>query len=151
MVSTFEVIDNKLNLNLIDNTPHNNIPLPSLPDADYQEQLALLQRLGQSSLKELQDQGVFIFPPISSADEQQDDLLLADDYERGIHANNRVFPSCSLNESSEGNSARTISLQTGNLVGFIGGKASQASGPDPQARFRPSGVIRLRCLAALRV
>ena len=127
MVSTFEVIDNKLNLNLIDNTPHNNIPLPSLPDADYQEQLALLQRLGQSSLKDLQDQGVFIFPPISSTANQQDDLLLADDYERGIHANNRVFPSCSLNESSEGNSARTISLQTGNLVGFIGGKGLNIS------------------------
>lgn len=126
MVSTFEVIDNKLNLNLIDNTPY-NIPLPSLPDADYQEQLALLQRLGQSSLKQLQEQDVFIFPPISSADEQQDDLLLADDYERGIHANNRVFPSCSLNGASEANSARTISLQTGNLVGFIGGKGLNIS------------------------
>lgn len=126
MVSTFEVIDNKLNLNLIDNTPH-NIPLPSLPDADYQEQLALLQRLGLSSLKQLQDQGVFIFPTISSTANQQDDLLLADDYERGIHANNRVFPSCSLNGASEANSARTISLQTGNLVGFIGGKGLNIS------------------------
>lgn len=134
MAQTFEVIDNKLNLNLIDNTPH-KIALSLLPDADYQEQLDTLQQLGQYSLKELQDQGIFIFPPINSTSEQQDDLLLADDYERGIHANNRVFPSCSLNGASEANSAKTISIQTGNLVGFIGSKGLNIS---IRSRFAPA-------------